>query len=128
MNVIFQEYSDKMVNRTNKETNQIFQAKEGFKNIPLIDKWMNLSKEDKHSIIHRSDRIVVEKSTNPEEHRTRLQSFANQIGFKGSAKVGGKDKDYIFCNRRPGADTAFETLSADPDLADLPSLEGFGSR
>tara|TARA_R100000742_G_C4278614_1_gene101673 strand:- start:1763 stop:2149 length:387 start_codon:yes stop_codon:yes gene_type:complete len=128
MNIIFQYYSEVMVNKFNKLTNAMMQVKEGFTNIPLEDKWSNLSKEDKMAIVVKADRLIVKNSLNPEADVTRLQSFADQIGFKGTANVGGKDKDYVYVNRRPSPDTSFDSLANDPDLADITSELGFGSR
>jgi len=128
MNIIFQYYSELLVSKFNKATRTMMQAKEGFVNIPLEDKWATLSKEDKMAIIVKSDRLIIKNSREPEADLTRLQSFADQIGFKGTANIGGQHKDYVYVNRRPSPDTSFETLANDPDIADITSELGFGSR
>ena len=130
MDFKFETYNDERV--LNKETGR----KEviGFQNIPLPDKWSNLTTEQKSKIIKSADRICRWKV--PESEKSvlmdRMDSFASAVGFKGNATANShatEDKHYnIFCNRRPSDFVSFADMEEDLQDDELLEMLAIGNR
>ena len=106
----------------------------GFQNIPLSDKWVNLTTEAKAEIIKSADRICRWKV--PESEKSvlvdRMDSFASAVGFKGNATANPHKTEEnhfnVFCNRRPSDLVSFSDMESDLQDDELLKMLGIAKR
>jgi len=106
----------------------------GFENIPMMDKWANLSNEQKAKIILKADRICrwVVPAEEKDALLDRMNAFASQVGFKGTATANPHrtiaNAFNIFCNRKPSDFVSYDDIEASLQDDELLKLLSVGQR
>lgn len=106
----------------------------GFQDIPLPDKWSNLSTEQKAEVLTSADRISRWQvpADSKDALIMRMDAFASAVGFKGNATANAHktvaDVYNVFCNRRPSAFVSFAEMEEDLQDDELLKLLAIGQR
>tara|TARA_R100001082_G_scaffold74089_1_gene42737 strand:- start:60 stop:452 length:393 start_codon:yes stop_codon:yes gene_type:complete len=130
MDFKFESYnSDTRINKSTGKEEVI-----GFENIPLDDKWENLSTKQRAEIILKADRIC--RWQVPAEERDvlldKMNSFASQVGFKSTATANPHktvaNAFNVFCNRKPSNMVSYDAIADSLQDDELLKLLAMGQR